>query len=508
MQGGRRYHRLTYGLLAVLAVFLPAVIRSAAAFDATKRYQVIPYEGRDLICEHYTFSSEEDPLAVFQQKGEISQTDFVRFLAILRKINPNIGNLLQPKPGESVLIPLRFETVERSRGEIRSLDVPMLAIPDVNAATRNAGIPPVAVSNPSRLEHVVQPGENLFRIVLRYFGPTGWQKRVERILEINPHVGGVNRLRAGERIVLDAGGPGQRNQRTEWAASGSSDGFWDVLKTAALWLKARLLASGDMYFPMKDGGDFRLDLRRYPLLEIPRQPRAVIDPVGDLKPETLRWIQGHGGEAVVITVSSDIRDVDVLVETVNRSVKAAGEASGHGAVQKSHVIRNPKLDAFASGRVVSIDTRDPKRAIDRLLTALGLRLQYGVQLSFPYAGTQIQTVCDLVETPSGKPLVIDFGDFGGDAAVALQACGFHVVSFSRQEDVRLIVRRLLKEIGSMAPDGYRVGPLTEAGVGADRIDLLKEDRAILLVMEPVASDRIENWLRDGFDVILLKEATG
>lgn len=508
MQRNRRNHRLSVGLLAVVAVLLPTMGWSAAAFEATKRYQVIPFEGRDLICEHYLFSSEEDPLAVIQQKGEISQTDFARFLDILRKINPDLVNPLEPKPGDSLLIPLRFETVERSTGEVRSLDVPMLAIPDANASSQIANIPPAAASNPARLEHLVQPGENLFRIVLRYFGTSDWQKRVERILKINPHVAGVNRLKAGERIVLETSGVSQPMQVTEWTASESSNDLMELLETAALRLKARLLASGDVYFPKEDGGDFRLDLRRYPLLEVPQRPRAVIDPVGDLKAETLRWIRGSWREAVVVSVSPDIRDADLLVETVNKAMKASGEPGGNGAARRSNVLRNPKLDAFVAGKIVSIDIRDPKRAIEQLLAVLALQLRHAVQLSFPYAGTQIQTVCDLVELPSRKPLIIDFGDFHGGAAAALKACGFHVVSFTRQEEPRSIVRRLIQEIGSMEPDGYRVGPLIAEGVGGgvERIDLLLQHRAILLLMEPVASDRIEHWLQDGFDVMVLDAA--
>lgn len=501
MQRNRRNHRLSVGLLAVLAVLFPATVWSAAAFEVSKRYQVIPFEGRDLICEHYIFSSEEDPLVVIQQKGEISQADFGRFLEILRKINPSLVHPFEPKPGDSLLIPLRFETVERSTGEVRSLDVPMLPIPDVHPATRHTDMPPAVVSNPSPLEHVVQPGENLFRIVLRYFGPSEWQKRVERILEINPHVAAVTRLRAGERIVLETGWAGQMMQVPERAASSSSIGFMELLKTAALKLKAKLLASGDVYFPKKDGGDYRLDLKRYPLMEIPRQPRMIVDPFGELRSETLRWIRGYWRDALVVSVSPDIRDADVLVDVVNRTMKDARESGDDDGIRKS-VLKNSKLDAFAAGKVISIDERDPKRAIGQVLTALGLRFQHGVQLSFPYAETQIQTVCDLVEPPSRKPWIIDFGEFSGDAADALKECGFHVVSFSRREALRSIVRRLIQEIGLMEPDGYRIGSLIAEGVSVDRIDLLLQHRAILLLMAPVASDRIENWLRDGFDVVL------
>lgn len=498
MQKNRRNHRLSVGLPAVLALLFQTMVWPAAAFEASKRYQVIPFEGRDLICEHYIFSSEEDPLAVIQQKGEISQTDFGRFLEILRKINPNLVYPFEPKPGDSLLIPLRFETVERSTGEVRSLDVPMLPIPDVHAASQNPDVPPAVVSNPSRLEHVVQPGENLFRIVLRYFGPSDWQKRVERILEINPHVPGVTRLRAGERIVLETGQP---IQVTERPASSSSIGFMELLKTAALKLKGKLFASGDVYFPTKDGGDYRLDLKRYPLMEIPRQPRMIVDRFGDLRPETLSWIRGYWRNVLVVSVSPDIRGADVLEQSVSKAMRASGEPVGDGGMPgRSNVLGNSKLETFAAGKVVSIDVRDPKRAIEQFLTALGLGVQHGVQLSFPYAGTQIQTVCDLVELPSRKPWIIDFGEFSGDAAAALKACGFHVVSFSRQQELPSIVRRLIQEIVSMEPDKYRIGPLIAEDV--DRIDLLLQHRAILLLRELVDSDRIGNWLRDGFDVML------
>lgn len=510
MPGNRRYHSLSVGCLAVVAVLVSATACSSAAFDMTKRYQVIPFEGRDLICEHYTFSPDEDPLTVFQQKGEISQADFIWFLRILRRINPNLANPLQPKSDESVLIPLRFETPERSTGEVRSLDVPMLAIPDSDAVAQHTGVQHAVVPSPPRLEHVVQPGENLFRIVLRYFGTTDWQKQVERILQINPQIGGVNRLRAGERIVLETSRPGQPMQTMESAGSEPSNNFLDLLKTVARRLEAILLTSGYLFFPKEDGGDFCLDLRRYPLMEIPRKARVIIDPGGDLKKETLRWIRGNWKETVLVPVAANMRDVDVLAKTVNDAMTAAGAVGADVSAKKPDGFRRPKLDEWVAGRVVVLDTTDRKRAIERLLTVLGLRLQRGVLLSFPYAGTQIQTVCDLVEVSSRKPLVIDFGEFGGDAAVALEACGFQVLQFSAREDLLSMIRRLLKELSTMEPDGYRMGPLIGAGVGGgvDRIDLPMQHRAILLLMEPVASDRIEHWLREGFDVISLDAAMG
>lgn len=507
MPESRRCPLLSVGCLAVVVVLVPALVWAAAALDAAKRYHVMPFEGRDLVCEHYTFSAEEDPLAVYQQKGEISQADFARFLRILRQINPNLANPLQPQPGESVLLPLRFETLERSTGEARSLDVPMLAIPNASAEAQDVSVQPAAASHPSRLEHVVQPGENLFRIVLRYFGTSDWQKRVEQILELNPNIGGVNRLRAGERIVLVSSGPDRPRQLTEGTTSESSNGFLDLLKAAALRLKARLFASGDLYFPKEDGGDYRLDLRRYPMLEIPRKPKMFIDTEGRLKDEGFRWIQGYWKDAAVVVVPSGVRNVDMFVEAVNSTVRGPGAAGDDSAAQQVGGFRKPKLDAWGAGRVFGIDSRDPKRAIEQLLKALGLRLQRSVQLSFPYAGAQIETVCDLVELPSRKPLIIDFGEFGGDAAAALKTCGFEITSFSAKENGTSMMRRMLKELCAMEPDRYRVGPfIEEGGAGAvDRIDLLPQHRAILLLVEPVPSDRIENWLRDGFDVVWLDD---
>ncbi|MEW6259611.1 MAG: LysM peptidoglycan-binding domain-containing protein [Thermodesulfobacteriota bacterium] len=510
MPGNRRYFFLSVGCLAVLATLVSATACSSAAFDGTKRYQVIPFEGSDLICESYTFSSDEDPLTVFQQKGEISQVDFIRFLRILRQINPNLSNPLQPKPDESVLIPLRFEPLERSVGEARSIDVPMLAIPDASAAVQHTGVQHAAAPAPPRLEHVVQPGENLFRIVLRYFGTTDWQKRVDRILQINPQIGGVNRLRAGQRIVLETSRSGQPMPSMESAAFEPSNGFLDLLKTVAFRLKATLLASGFAFFPKENGGDFCLDLRRYPLLETPRKTRVVIDPTGDLKEETVRWIRGHWKETVLVTVASDMLDVDALAKAVGNAMEATGSGGADVPANRPNAFRRSKLDEWVAGRVVVLDTIDRKRAIERLLAVLGLRMQRDVLLSFPYAGTQIQTVGNLVELPSRKPLVIDFGEFGGDAAVALQACSFQVLQFSVGEDPPSMMRRMLKELSTIERDAYRMGPWIEAGVGAgvDRIELPMQRRTILLLMEPVASDRIEHWLREGFDLIVLDTAMG
>jgi hypothetical protein len=56
-----------------------------------------------------------------------------------------------------------------------------------------------------------------------------------------------------------------------------------------------------------------------------------------------------------------------------------------------------------------------------------------VKVSFPYAGTQVEAISNLVSTEAGNPIFIDFGNLYGEAEEAIRKSGFAIIQLKGTE---------------------------------------------------------------------------
>lgn len=97
-----------YGLaLAITLLCQPLSNASEGVKTYYKQYSVFSFEGEDYLCEPYLVKKDDWLYKIFRRKGEISTSDFPRFLSIFRKINPKLNNIDAIAPGHQILIPLK-----------------------------------------------------------------------------------------------------------------------------------------------------------------------------------------------------------------------------------------------------------------------------------------------------------------------------------------------------------------------------------------------------------------
>lgn len=277
----------------------------------------------------------------------------------------------------------------------------------------------------------------------------------------------------------------------------------DVLTQAAATVGGTLINRGTYFIPRTGQSDFEIDLSRYPLLNLQSQKvlftqdntimgqtpetveaswpntkvveydegASVQDVVADIflsldEGETTGETEvGFNDQGVYVAVrakwiktDSQQRKLCILpIESVAeqtpdyfrryleqhgitiREVLPGGQAPGSTAVfqSKRHMIKN----------VLSLASTGQKNFVQDLCRALSFTFAPNVPVTFNYAGIQIQAFANLVSTPAGNELLMDFGELYGDAVEALRKTGLTVLQIGAEDSHTTIARKLLTGLG-------------------------------------------------------------
>ena len=282
------------------------------------------------------------------------------------------------------------------------------------------------------------------------------------------------------------------------------------LSRMAELLQATVMNRGVYYFPRADGTDAGIDLARTPLVTLPDGTRLLVSDGQGPDPEGLAaarrffprlFVVSGGAEAdpeaqmdgwlaVVkdrlvsepLTFSDRGVRVTVRARWMMRLPGVAGRRARYLCVTpvdttaaqtpdlirrylESHGIRlreivrpgpSPATAPVAVGKIPAPPggttmpralTGDTRHFVADLMLETGFAYAARVNITFPYAGMQIQTVSNVVHTPQGTPLFIDFGELYGDAFEAIERTGFKVIRIGRQMPREAIVDKLLAALG-------------------------------------------------------------
>ena len=273
-----------------------------------------------------------------------------------------------------------------------------------------------------------------------------------------------------------------------------------ALKKAADLLDAKLLDKGIFYFPRPQGDDLPMDMADVPVMTL-GDGRRLLFPAAQRRPDRLLdAVRSHWRNArtVALTPNADLAGIlDAVVETLDESqprnqVELIADGL-HFKVQARWILDLPESEGLGPGQlcVTMIDApaqrtpdcltrflsdrrvviRDvvrfrnaaagdavvgrppaapaaiapapPRIFVRDLFHAMGFSYAQNVSITFPYAGIQVSAVSNLVTTPAGIPLFVDFEDLYGDAIQAIEKSGFRIVQIARDEKPVATVRKLL-----------------------------------------------------------------
>ncbi|MFZ1985866.1 MAG: LysM domain-containing protein, partial [Desulfatitalea sp.] len=270
------------------------------------------------------------------------------------------------------------------------------------------------------------------------------------------------------------------------------------LAAAVATVGGKLIGKGTYYLPREGATDLEIDLSRHPLLEAGNQ-RLLFTQDGKIMGQSPETVQSHWPQLKVVAYGPQDSAPEIIAaiftameDQENAPTQAAFEDRGvHVAVrakwikpesdqrrlcitpidtpdqqtpeamrryleQNGIVLKEVLPGGAAVGsagalggsrhavkNVLALTPAGQRDFVQRLAKVLNFSYAPNVPVTFPYAGLQIDAFANLVTTPDGREVLLDFAELYGGAVKAIQESGLNVVQIGTEESYTTITGKLL-----------------------------------------------------------------
>jgi hypothetical protein len=513
--------KISYHTAVIFLAFIILACSASGAF-VYKNYVIQHDQGSDILCDPYIVQKNDWVIKLFQRRGQISEQDFPEFLRIFQRLNPHIHNVDKILPGQNILIPLKKLVEDAFPGQSSGIvTIPFVTISKLPDIVKENAVP-----------HKVKSGEYVSGIVSSEFGNYGsksYSEGIQLFRLINPGIVDLNRIYPGQIIQV----PNAALKKMAWYAAlfnaaGEINKDLDInglmaaaetkvpkqvennppenirspdpvasavirtpLSEAAHVLNAKMFTRGTYFFPRKGRNDLKLDLTRFPVMELAGGQKLLFAENNDFSQTDKTILRSHwpglkiiplpfqsSFEEILDTVfKSDQRfkvknrltvehqgtRIDINAKWIvqsNPTERMGGKKQSTACIfivgPNDGIIPDPLKRYLATFdiRIEEIDKNGelikyPDQAIGeekqdenntfpgfygnqaefiaQMVSMINYRYSENMDISFPYAGIQVQALSNLVSSPDGEQLLVDFGSLYGEAVSSIRNSGLNII---------------------------------------------------------------------------------
>lgn len=324
-------HKMLIAFSIVMLKLLGCFPPSAPAAILYKSYIVRQDQGKDILCDPYVVQKDDYITKLLNQRGDIIAKDFPKFLEIFSRLNPHVIDPNQIQPGQHIIIPLKI----LGKDDLPGQETGVVTIPFVTITNITSYIKPYTI------EHRVQKGEFISRLITQTFGRYGsktYKQGIELFKLLNPKVTNLNLIHPGQLLILpdpmiriqawyptlfDASGRVFKDAPTSRMSQSDDESGVDdkpvkkpsPLARIAKILDGRLHEKGLYHFPRKSGASYRLDLTKNHMLELSDDLR-ILFMSDEINPSDLSLIRSFWKDIKIITIENH----DNLEEIINHTL--------------------------------------------------------------------------------------------------------------------------------------------------------------------------------------------
>ena len=275
------------------------------------------------------------------------------------------------------------------------------------------------------------------------------------------------------------------------------------LSKVASVLDAKLFNKGDYYLPRPGQEDYKVDLSQTPFIKLEDGKRVFFISGDEKQNYDIKMLKSFWKDVLIVNVAPDdsmekvfntvfgslegdvikhrlsFSDHGVEVEVQGRWIietpRKKGEAIRHLCItviddlkertpqsivryldQNNIIIKEiligksikePKPNAsrfnIADNDLDIIDASDHETFVKDVLIAMGYQYSPNKNISFQYAGIQIDATSNLATNSNDTIFYIDFGNFYGDAIQAIEKSGYSIIQIRDNDSLDDIIQKLL-----------------------------------------------------------------
>ncbi len=339
------------------------------------------------------------------------------------------------------------------------------------------------------------------------------------------------------------------------------------LSEVAWALDAKFFNKGVYYFPRLGWEDVKVDLSRSPFMELRDGTRVFFPMNADHQASEIKMAKSFWKDVHIVSTGSG-DSVEQIFDAVlgrfeNKDVKNRLSVSDHGVkieVRGMWIIEQPEpseeekrylcitliegpeertptsiiryldqngivIKEVLKGKISAaresnaprykgtsedirvINASNHKMFVSNFLGAMGYRYQTNETISFEYAGITIDAASNLATHNSGTSFLIDFGEFYGDAVLAIKKSGRNIIQIKDSDTLDAISARLLAAMGvsftenpSFLAAKRSVGHNTTLTIPGFLIDHAKTPET-LLAMVPLHDGVVEFLANNGIKIM-------
>ena len=476
-------------LLTGGAVFLASVVSAGVLYQ--KDYVIKEDNGQRIWCEPYLVRKNDSLLKLFQEKGEIIDENRDEFLSIFRHLNPWVKDIESIPAGRLIYIPLKKLGPEGGFSS-QILTLPMVTVSGQDFPA-NAGITAKSKVSYEFVEYKIKPGDTLSEIILKQYGVSDGGKFnaiLRRLLKDNPDLRDPGHIRSGRVIRMPINEPAAPPVNMDAA----------MLEKVSATFHARLVREGVAYFPMSGKNDLKLDMASIPVMELPDGRRILLNPGNELTGSGKDVIRRFWSGVVIVDVTYDVSR-DGLIQQI---LSAAPDLK---KFMETYVVSGASKTASGAGdsdQGMLVPVHDMSRLMDVLMQALSVPYSRNVEVNFSYAGMQITSQSNLIDPGRGKPILLDFGSFYGDAIQSLEKNGFKVFQIQNTDSINTSLANLLNALG-IPFSADPMLPVNQQTVPVSGIYIPNNGKPVL-VSDAVAgnAEMVQSFLKQGLVLICLR----
>ncbi len=468
-----------------------------------KQYSIFTFENEEFLCEPYLVQKNDWLYKIFRQKGEISASDFSKFLRIFKKINPKLSNIDAIAPGHQILIPLkRIEKQAYQQKEEGVVEVPVLEF-SIKFEEKN-------LTDYIR-QHTIQSGDTVSTLLGKEFLKKGGavsEAGKKTFTLLNPNIQDINRIYLGSQVLV----PAPEILSQPWFEtflaqgthrSGQSKSSQDKanvpeqpqekrfqampqpvlsprdlsrLKRYARLIEGTLMHQGKMYFPGKKGQPAKaLDLSRTPLLEENDGKKTLVlppdTPASDFDQDLLRAMKDYWKE--------------IQLEELNKALTRSSLFTR----KRLSLDEVPKSQNALIGKLISITpyTYKPNEKIPIVQNKIKMTIIMG-----------------RIIHPNEPDRLVNTGDVYGQALETIKTQGYDILNLSPDMSIGETSLLLFSKLGY---DTWK-NPAINENSKVETLYGLYVSRGMekYFIVRAQPSERANDFLtREGIEVLIIKE---